>query len=101
MKIKKNDTVLVIAGKEKGKQGVVIEADPKNQRVRIEGINILKKHIKPRQPGERGRIVEKPGFVHISNVMFVDAETGKPTRVNYQMVDGKKVRFSRKLNKEL
>jgi large subunit ribosomal protein L24 len=101
MKIKKNDTVLVIAGKEKGKKGLVIEADPKKRRVRIEGINILKKHIKPRQPGERGSIVEKPGYVHISNVMFVDSQSGQPTRVNYQIVDGKKIRFSRKLNKEL
>ncbi len=101
MKIKKNDTVEVIAGKDRGKRGKVLQSLPSEGRIRVEGIQIVKKHIKPRQQGEKGQVVERPGKIHISNVMLVDVDSGEKTRVSYKILNDKKVRFSRKLNKEL
>jgi large subunit ribosomal protein L24 len=101
MKIRKNDIVEVITGKDKGKQGKVLEVLTSRNRVRVEGVMLVKKHQKPRQNGEIGTIVEKPSTVHISNVAFVDKETLTKTKVSYKLLDGKKVRFSHKLNKEL
>lgn len=101
MKIRKNDIVEVITGKDKGKRGKVIEVIPSRNRVRVEGIMLVKKHQKPRQNGEIGTIIEKPSTIHISNVAFVDSETSTRTKVSYKLLEGKKVRYSHKLNKEL
>ena len=101
MKIKKNDTVQIIAGKDRGKTGTVLEVIPSKQRVRVEGAQMVKKHIKPTRQGEKGQLVDRPGMIHISNVMLVESESKTPTRVSYKFVGDKKVRFSRKLNKEL
>ena len=87
LRIRRDDTVRVIAGKDRGRTGRVKSVDPKKQRVYVEGINIVKRHIKPRtlrdtqRAQEIGGIVEMEGPVHISNVMLVDPASGEPTRV--------------------
>jgi large subunit ribosomal protein L24 len=101
MKIRKNDIVEVITGKDKGKRGKVLEVITSRNRLRVEGVMLVKKHQKPRQNGEIGTIIEKPSTIHISNVAFVDSETSTRTKVSYKLLEGKKVRYSHKLNKEL
>lgn len=99
-KIKKGDKVRVIAGKEKGKEGVVIHVDEAKQRVNVEGVNIAKKHQKPTSEDNKGGIIDKDMPVHISNVAVVDSK-GNATRVGYEVKDGKKVRISKKTGSEL
>ena len=101
MKIRKNDTIKVISGADRGKVGKVIEADPKTNRVRVEGVRILTKHQKPRSQGQKGSKIQVPGWLNVSNVMIYDAESGKTTRVSTKLIEGKKVRFSNKLDKEI
>lgn len=101
MKIRKNDTVEVISGKDKGKRGKILEVIPSRNRVRVEGVMLVKKHQKARKDGEVGTIIEKPSTIHISNVAFFDTETSTRTKVSYKIVGDKKVRYSHKLNKEL
>ncbi len=101
MHVKKGDKVVVISGKEKGKQGVVLEAFPKKDRVLVEGVNIVKKHAKPSQANPQGGIFEQEAAIHVSNVMIIDPKTGNPTRVGYQTVDGKKVRVAKKSGESL
>jgi large subunit ribosomal protein L24 len=104
MKIKKGDTVQVIAGKDKGAKGKVIQAYPDKSRVLVEGVNRIKKHtrITQNQRGaQSGGIVTTEAAVHVSNVMLVDGD-GKPTRVGKKVTDeGKRVRISRRSGKEL
>ena len=98
MKIKKNDRVIVISGRDKGKSGRVIEVQRTKNKVIVEGIGIIKKATRPNpQAGIAGGIVEREAAIQASNVMLVEPGTGKPTRVGYQVLsDGKKVRISRK-----
>lgn len=97
MHVKKGDTVVVISGKDKGKKGVVIEAQPKKSRVIVEGVNMLTKHKKPSAKVQQGGIVHQEGPIHISNVMLWDEKAKAPTRVGFKILaDGKKVRISRK-----
>ena len=96
MHVKKGDKVQVISGKDKGKQGVVLAAFPKKNRVLVEGVNIVKKHAKPSQLNPQGGIISKEAPIHVSNVMPLDPKTGVPTRVGYKLVDGKKVRYAKK-----
>jgi large subunit ribosomal protein L24 len=108
MKVKKGDTVLVIAGKDKGAKGKVIQAYPERDRVLVEGVNRIKKHTRVSQNqrgAQSGGIVTQEAAIHVSNVMVVDAD-GKPTRVGKSVVeteDGKtkRVRISRKSGKEI
>lgn len=93
MKIKKNDTVIVLSGNDKGKTGVVKKAMPKENKVIVEGVNMVKRHTKPSQTNPGG-IVSKEAAIHVSNVAIV--KDGKATKVGYKTVDGKKVRFARK-----
>jgi large subunit ribosomal protein L24 len=93
--IRRGDTVVVIAGDDKGKQGEVIEVLLDKQRVVIEGINIVKKHVKATQDNEGG-IQEMPASMHWSNVALLDPKTGGPTRVGRKQVDGKSVRILKK-----
>lgn len=81
MHVKTGDTVIVIAGKEKGKKGKVIATYPKRDRVVVEGLNMVKRHTKPSQNNPQGGIITKEAAIHVSNVMLVDPESGKPTRV--------------------
>lgn len=96
MHIKTGDKVVVISGKDKGKEGVVLSAQPNNNKVVVEGVNVVKKHVRPSQMNPDGGIVEFEAPIHVSNVMIVDPKSGKPSRVGFKFVDGKKVRFAKK-----
>ncbi len=93
MKIKKGDTVKVIAGKDKDKEGKVISVDVKNGKVLVEGVNIVTKHTKPSAANQNGGIVQKEAPIDISNVMYV--HKGKVTRIGFKMENDKKVRFAK------
>lgn len=99
MKIKKNDNVIVIAGKDKGKNAKVIRAFPKQDKIILEGINMRKKHQKARKSDSKGQIVEKAMPIHVSNVMILEGKKG--VRVGKKVIDNKNVRISRKTGKEL
>lgn len=96
MHVKKGDKVMVISGKDKGKTGIVLAAYPKKDRVIVENVNIVKKHAKPSQDNPQGGIMDMEAAIHVSNVMPIDPKTGEPTRVGYQVIDGKKVRIAKK-----
>jgi large subunit ribosomal protein L24 len=96
MHVKKGDKVMVISGKDKGKTGIILEAFPKQSRVLVEGINIVKKHAKPSQVNPQGGILNQEAPIHVSNVMPIDPKSGKPTRVGYTVENGKKVRVAKK-----
>lgn len=96
MKIKKGDTVIVNAGKDKGKKGEVLQTMPTKSRVLVKGVNVVKKHQKPTQLAPGG-IQEKELSIHVSNVSLADPKTDKPTRVGYTTLkSGKKVRVAKK-----
>ncbi len=95
-KIKTGDEVIVIAGKDKGLKGRVLKVYRSKDRVLVEHVNMIKKHVKPSTENPKGGIEEKEAPIHISNVALVDPKTGKPTRVGYEIKDGKKVRVSKK-----
>ena len=95
--VKKDDTVFVITGKDKGKKGRVIAAYPRENRVLVEGVNMVKKHAKPSQQNPQGGILNQEAPIHVSNVMLIDPKSGKPTRVGYKVLDnGTKVRVAKK-----
>jgi large subunit ribosomal protein L24 len=104
MKVKKGDTVVVIAGKDKGARGKVIQAYPARDRVLVEGVNRIKKHTRVTQTqrgAQSGGIVTQEAPIHVSNVMVIDSD-GKPTRVGKKTTDdGKRVRISRRNGKEI
>ena len=92
MKVKKNDTVLVMTGKDTGKTGKVLSAFPTENKIKVDGVNVQKRHKKARSAQEAGGIVEQVGAIDASNVYVVCPNCGKPTRVGYAVIDGKKVR---------
>jgi large subunit ribosomal protein L24 len=96
MKIKKGDTVIVTSGKDRGKSGTVVRAFPKDLRVLVEGINMVKKHQKARRSGSVGQVIEKPMPIPVSNVSIKDPKGGKPSRIGYIIEGGKKVRIALK-----
>ncbi|MGB9711756.1 MAG: 50S ribosomal protein L24 [Dissulfurimicrobium sp.] len=94
--LRKNDRVIVLAGKDKAKVGKIIEILPGKYRARVEGINIIKKHTKP-GPGSKGGIVEKEASIHISNLMLLCPKCTKPTRISHKFLEnGKKIRVCKK-----
>jgi large subunit ribosomal protein L24 len=103
LKIRKNDTVVVISGKDKGKRGRVIEVLPKEARVRVEGVSKIKRHTKPNpQKNVKGGIVERENPVHISNVALIDPKSDKPTRVGINVLaDGTRVRVAKRSGMQL
>jgi large subunit ribosomal protein L24 len=107
MKIRRDDQVLVIKGKDKGRRGRVLRTDPGKQKVYVEGANIIKRHTKPRtlrdtqRAQEIGGIVEMEGPIHVSNVMLIDPETNEPTRVGIKRDGGRRLRIGKKSGKEI
>ena len=101
-RIKANDDVIVIGGKDRGKRGKVLRVDPKAQRVYIEGLNMVKRHQRPQQVAgaqraeQVGGVIEKEGPIHVSNVMLLDPKDGKPTRVGVEIEDGKRFRVAKR-----
>ena len=93
-KIKKGDTVKVIAGKDKDKEGKVIAVDTKNHRVLVEGVNMVTKHTKPSATNQAGGIIQQEAAIDVSNVMYL--HKGQPTRIGFKMDGDKKVRFAKK-----
>ena len=93
-KIRKGDRVVVLTGKDKGRQGSVLKVLPKESRVVVEGLNMVQRHTRPSQGDPQGGIKNKEMPVHVSNVAIVDQE-GKPSRVGFRVEDGKKVRFAK------
>ena len=95
MKIKKGDQVIVITGRDKGKTGEVIKSMPKENKVIVQGINLVKRHTKPTQESAGG-IISKEAPIHVSNVALIDPKDGKATRIGFKVEDGKKVRVSKR-----
>ena len=94
-KIKKGDRVVVLTGKDKGRQGAVLRVLPKEDRVVVEGLNMVQRHTRPSQMDPQGGIKNKEAPLHVSNVALVDPKTGEPTRVGFRMEGDKKVRFAK------
>src|SRR5665647_1660194 len=100
-KLKVSDTVQVLAGKDKGKQGKIKSINFKTDRVVVEGVNVVKKAMKPNQANQQGGIVDLEKAIHISNVALLDPKGGKPTRVAFKEVGGKTVRVASKSKSEI
>jgi large subunit ribosomal protein L24 len=107
LRIRRDDTVRIIAGKDKGRTGRVLRVDPKKDKVYVEGANIIKRHTRPRtlrdtqRAQELGGIVEKEGPIHVSNVMLIDPDSGEPTRVGVKREGDRRVRVAKKSGKEI
>jgi large subunit ribosomal protein L24 len=101
MKIRKNDTILVVSGKDRGKKGKVLTSFPKANRILVEGVNLRKKHQKPKKQGEKGQVVLMPGPISVSNVKIVCSRCGSPARIGYRVLEKSKVRFCKKCNQEI
>jgi large subunit ribosomal protein L24 len=101
-RIKTDDEVIVVGGKDRGKRGKVLRVDPTRGRVFVEGLNMVKRHTRPRQVAgaqraeDVGGVIEKEGPIHISNVMLLDPKDGKPTRIGVEVADGKRYRIARR-----
>ena len=103
MRVRKDDHVVVTGGKDRGKTGKVLRTEPERRRVYVEGLNIVKRHSRPRsvkdtqKGGQVGGIIEKEGPIHVSNVMLLDPQDNKPTRVGVRLTDdGKRQRFAKR-----
>lgn len=94
--VKRDDIVIVITGKDKGKKGRIIAAFPRKNRVIVEGVNMVKKHQKPNAKNPQGDIIEQEAAIHASNVMHVDPKSGKVTRIGYKIENSKKVRVAKR-----
>jgi large subunit ribosomal protein L24 len=101
-RVQKGDEVVVIAGKNKGRRGAVLRVIPKTERVVVQGINVVTKHVKPTRDNPQGGIVKREAAIHISNVMLADPATGDPTRVRIQTLEsGRKVRVAAKSGQQI
>ena len=101
MNVKKNDTVVVLSGKDKGKKGKVLSVDPESRKVIVEGVNVASRHQKPRKQGEEGGIIKKETPIYASKVMTVCPKCDKATRVGHKIVDGKKLRVCKHCGAEI
>ena len=101
MKICKGDTILITAGKDRGRKAKVITVYPKKMRIVAEGINLKKKHVKPKKSGEKGQIVELPAPFDVSNAKIICPKCGKASRVGYKIERGKKYRICKKCGQEI
>lgn len=96
MKVKKGDTVLVVSGKDRGRTAKILRSLPKEDKILVDGINIKLKHNRPKKQGEKGQVVKVPAPLNVSNVKFLCPKCGKPTRLGYEVKDGKKFRICKK-----
>ena len=96
MKIKKDDNVIVISGKDRGKTGKIVRAFPREDKVIVSGLNIRKVHKRATKQGQKGQVVEKSFPMHVSNVQLVDPKTSKPTRIGFDIKGEKKIRVAKK-----
>ncbi|MDO8529703.1 MAG: 50S ribosomal protein L24 [bacterium] len=101
MKIKKGDHIQIISGKDRGKKGKVLRVIPENSKVLVEGLNLIKKHVKPKKGGEKGQRIEIPAAMNISNVMLVCSKCGKLTRVGFKVIGENKSRICKKCKSEV
>ena len=101
MRLKKGDTVKILSGVDKGKTGEILEVIPKTNKIVVKGINIIKKHTKPRKQGEEGGILSMEGAIHVAKVNVVCPKCGKPTRIGYSEEKGEKVRVCKKCGAKL
>ena len=101
MKIKKGDTVLILSGKDRGRTGKIEKVLPKKKKVIIDGINIIKKHVRPRKQKQKGEIVEVSAPFDVSNTKLICPKCNKPARVGYKIVDDKKIRICKKCGEEI
>jgi len=101
MKIKKGDTVLIISGKDRGRKSKVQKVFPKEKRILVEGINLRKKHVRPRRMGEKGQVIEMPAPIDVSNVKLICPKCEKATKVGYKIVERKKYRICKKCGQEI
>jgi large subunit ribosomal protein L24 len=101
MKIKKGDTVQIMAGKDRGKQGTVFAVLPESEKVLVKGANMMKRHMRARREGTQGERIEKEAPIHVSNVMLLCPHTGKPTRIGYKVEGGEKIRVSKRSGKAI
>jgi len=101
MRIRTGDKVIVLSGKDKGREGTVVAADPTRGKVTVEGINTARRHTKPRSQEEPGGIIDKDMPIDVSNVAVVSPKDGKATRVGYKVEDGKKVRVCKRTGAEI
>ena len=101
MKFKKGDNILIIAGKDKNRTGKIIKAFPKELKILVEGINLKKKHVRPKREGEKGQIVEVPAALDISNVKIICPKCGKATRIGYKINKDQKARVCKKCDQEI
>ena len=101
MNIKKDDKVIVLSGKDKGKQGEVLVAEPKAGKVIVKGVNVATKHQKPQKQGQEGGIIKVETPIYVSKVQLVCPKCGKATRVGHKIADGKKVRVCKKCGAEI
>ena len=99
MNIRKDDKVVVLSGKDKGKQGKVLSADPKAGKVIVEGVNVASRHMKPKKQGDQGGIIKMETPIYACKVQLVCPKCGKPTRVGHVFEDGKKLRSCKKCGK--
>ena len=99
--IKKGDTVIVNAGNDKNKVGKVLTVFPAEDRVIVEGVNVVSRHTKPNSKQPQGGIIKQEAGIHVSNLQLIDPQSGKPTRVGHKVVDGKKIRYAKKSGEEI
>ena len=101
LNVKRDDTVVIIAGKDKGKQGKVMVAYPSKERVVVQNANMIIRHTKPRRQGEQGGRIEREGTINVSNVMLICPSCSKPTRIGHAFEGDKKVRVCKKCGKNI
>ncbi|MBV9817367.1 MAG: 50S ribosomal protein L24 [Solirubrobacterales bacterium] len=103
-RIRRDDEVILIGGKDRGKRGKVMRVDPAKARVYVEGLNMIKRHQRPTQTmsgQQAGGVIEREGPIHLSNVALIDPADGKPTRVGIEIVDGKRLRVAKRSGRRL
>lgn len=101
MKLKKGDTVLIISGKDKGKKAKILNVFPKEKRIIAEGVNLRKKHVRPKKSGQKGQIVESASAIDISNTKFICPKCNKATRIGFKMTEKNKFRICKKCGLEV